>query len=517
MLAATPFLQVYANWCLGRLEMVSAAAAQEAELLRLVQRARRTRFGCDHEFSEIRSVADFQARVPIRDYEAFWEEYWGDAFPRLVDCTWPGQIPYFARTSGTTTGVTKFVPVSQEMNWSNIQAGWLIIALHLRNRPMSQILGGRFFMLGGSTDLKREAPGVFSGDLSGIEANEIPWWGRPYAFPPLEVALLKDWEEKIDRLARLSLREDIRVLGGVPSWLLIYFDKLAELRPELEPKIATHFPHLEMLIHGGVDFRPYARRFSELLEGSRAELREVYPASEGFIAIADRGQGEGLRLLTNNGIFFEFVPTSELGSPAPSRHWVATIETGIDYAVIVSTCAGAWAYVLGDTVRFVETDPPRLLITGRTTSVLSAFGEHLIVEEIEEAVATAADRIELSVVDYSVTPEFPDVAGQAGRHRYFIEFAERRPNDEQIEDFAQALDQRLCVLNADYADHRSGGIGLGPPMVMALEPGTFAGWMKRRGRLGGQNKVPRVMNKSELVADLNGYMRDISLGADNRG
>jgi len=201
-------------------------------------------------------------------------------------------------------------------------------------------------MLGGSTNLRREAAGVRSGDLSGIAANEIAWWGRPYVFPPVELALLTDWEEKIEQIARLALKEEIRSISGTPNWLLILFDKLSELRQDLEPCLASYFPRLELLIHGGINFRPYEKRFAELLEGSRAELREVYPASEAFVAIADRGKDEGLRLLVDNGVFYEFVPTEELDAEAPTRHWLGTIQTGLEYAVILSTCAGAWGYVL---------------------------------------------------------------------------------------------------------------------------------------------------------------------------
>ena len=474
--------------------------------MELLRRAAPTRFGRDHGFAGIRSVADFQQRVPLRSYEDFWTEYWQPGFPRLDNCTWPGTVPYFARTSGTTTGKTKYIPFTREMLRANIRAAWDVLYFHLLNRPGSRALGGKTLMLGGSTDLQQEAPGIYSGDLSGIVANEIPRWARPYAFPPRELALVADWEEKIDRVARLSLSQDIRAISGTPNWLLSFFDKLAELRPEAGQRIVNWYPGLELLLHGGIDFRPYAKRFSELLEGSRAELREVYPASEAFIAIADRGPGEGLRLIVDNAVFFEFVPTGELGSAAPTRHWLGTVEPGVDYAVVLSTCAGAWGYILGDTVRFVDLDPPRVLVTGRTSFVLSAFGEHLIQEEIEQAVAGAAGAVGASVVDYCVAPVFPGAGEARGGHHYVVEFAGEPPAAARIAAFGDTLDDLLCGFNADYREHRAGDYGLRPPKIEAIAPGMFAAWMKSRGKLGGQHKVPRIINDPALFADLLAFL-----------
>lgn len=307
----------------------------------LLRQAASTRFGRDHGFDAIPTVAEFQDRVPLRRFEDFWDDYWQHDFPRLQDCTWPGVIPYFAKTSGTTTGIMKFIPCSREILDASQRASWDVLYFHLLNHPESQVLGGKTFMLGGSTDLREEAPGIHSGDLSGNLANEVPGWARPYTFPPRDLALIADWEEKIDRIAPLSLTEGIRSISGTTSWLLLFFEKLAELRPDDPPRIASYFPDLEVLMHGGMAFKPYARRFAELLEGSRVELREIYHASEGFIAFADRGQGERLRLIIDNGTFYEFVPVAELNSPAPTRHWMATIEPGIDYAVVLNSCAGA--------------------------------------------------------------------------------------------------------------------------------------------------------------------------------
>ena len=256
----------------------------------------------------------------------------------------------------------KHIPVSRAMLSSNASAIFDLFVHHIAHRPQSRLFGGKNFMLGSSAVLSEAAPGIYHGDLSGIALNEVPRWVSPFAFPPRRLALDPDWEKHADRLARLSLDEDIRSFGGTPSWMLLFAGKLLKLHPDAR-SFADLYPHLELVVHGGVDFRPYRKMFDLLLAGSAAELREVYPASEGFIAVADLGAGEGLRLLLDNGLFFEFVPLEELDSPSPSRRWLADVETGKTYAVVLTSCAGLWSYVLGDTVRFLDTRPGRVLVT----------------------------------------------------------------------------------------------------------------------------------------------------------
>ncbi len=505
MIDATPLLRAYARWRLGRLAREQGPQAQETLLLDLVRRAAATRFGRDHGFAAIRTVGDFQARVPLRRYEDFWRDYWQPSFPRLADCTWPGRIPYFALTSGTTTGVTKYIPCSREMVRANTFAAADILVHHVANRPQSRVFGGKGFMLGGSTDLKAEAPGVFSGDLSGIAVNEIPRLARGRYFPPRDLALIADWEEKLSVLAPRSLDEDIRALSGTPSWLLVFFDRLAELRPGADQRLVRFYPHLELLVHGGVNFAPYRHRFEALLEGGHAELREAYAASEGFVAVADRGADDGMRLLLDNGLFYEFVPVAELSHERPTRHWLADAELDLEYALVLTSCAGAWGYILGDTVRLVSKAPPRLVVTGRTSYTLSAFGEHLIDAEIERAVAAGAEAIGASVTDYSVGALFPERAGELGGHLYVVEF-DALPPTGRLAAFAAELDRVLAALNADYKAHRAGGHGLAAPRVVAAGPGSFAAWMKRRGKLGGQHKVPRIISDTKLFADLRDFV-----------
>lgn len=508
MLNLTPCLRAYGWWRNRTLRSLVPADIQERTLLQLLQKASHTRFGKDHSFSAIRSVSDFQKAVPLRKYEDFWKEYWEPAFPVWQDCTWPGLIPYLPVSSGTSSGTTKYLPYTNEMAASNAKAGLDVLVHHVTNKPASQVLGGMNFMLGGSTELKQEAPGVMSGDLSGISVRELPWWIKPRYFPDEKLALLKDWEEKIHRLAEECLKRDIRTISGVPSWMLIFIDKLAELKPDVPRKLTSYFPNLDLIIHGGVNFTPYLNQFLELMEGSHAELREVYPASEGFIAVGDRGYGEGLRLMLDNDIFFEFVPVEELESETPTRHWVKDVEKDVNYAVVMTTCAGIWSYVIGDTVRFVDLDPPRLLITGRTSYSLSAFGEHLIAEEVEDAIHTALTAEGLEVSDYSVGAVYPENQGELGGHLYILEMTNAKPDAGTVERLSTYIDKRLCERNEDYEAHRAEGYGLKAPQVRIVPEGFFAAWMKSRGKLGGQNKVPRLISKPELFDHLLGFLAE---------
>ncbi len=475
MIDGTPVLRAIARRRVAQMEALEPAVAQEGLLLRLVSRARDTRFGRAHGFDAVRSVADFQARVPLRRYEAFWEEWWKPGFPELRDASWPGPMPYFALSSGTTSGTTKHIPVSAEQMRANRGAALDMLCWHLANHPRSRPFAGLSFMLGGSTALRELAPGVRAGDLSAIAAVEVPRLLRAWSWPPDRIALMSDWDAKLEALTRETPRERVRVLSGTPSWVLMLLHRMAEGG-------APALPNLELLVHGGVAWAPYRDRFAPLLPKGCA-TREVYPASEGFCAIADRGDGEGLRLVLDRGLFFEFVPVEELDAPNPTRHWVADVETGVDYAVVLSSNAGLFGYVLGDVVRFVDSRPPRLLVTGRTAWMLSAFGEHVTGEEMAAALDAAARQAGATIGEWCCGPEF---VGTLGRHRILVECAAPAPG------LAQALDAALMAANEDYEAHRRGG-QMAPPEVDTLRPGAFEAWMRGTGRIGGQNKVPRVI------------------------
>ena len=466
---------------------------QRRTLRKLLRKARSTRFGLDHGFASVRSVDDFQARVPIRTYEALWDAYLKDRYPRFDDLTWPGRIPYLALTSGTTQGATKYIPVSWEMVASNQKAAKTMVAYHLASRPKSRLFQGRIFFLGGSTNLERPAEGVRQGDLSGIAAEEASELLRPYTFPPLDLALESDWDRKLAMLAERSVNERITLIGGVPSWLLALFGRLLDLTGK--STIAEIWPSLEVVVHGGVKFDPYRRSFDEVLGDPKIRLQETYPCSEGFIAFGDPETGL-LRLVYDHGLFYEFVPVDEIDSPSPTRHWLGNVQVGVNYAIVVSTCAGLWSHVIGDTVRFESLDPPSLTFTGRTKYTLSAFGEHLISEEIEGAIARVSESTGAAVREWHVGPVF---RGAMGHHVYVVEFL-KEPDD--FEAFRRALDADLARRNADYLAHRAEGIGLPLPSLVVAKPGGFDAWMRSRGKLGGQHKVPRMDNSGMLTAEI---------------
>jgi hypothetical protein len=493
----------YARWRVRWLDRSSAASLQERTLQRLIRQAAGTRFGREHRFGAIRTIADYQRQVPLRDYEAFWAQYWQRAFPHLTNVTWPGQVPYLALSSGTTTGSTKYIPVSADMLASNRRAARTALAWFRVAHPEAALFSGRMFFLGGSTNLTAPDPAfpqVLAGDLSGIMAREVPAVLRPYTYPSLDMALLTDWEEKLDRLAAESIGLPITLVSGVPSWLLVLFERLRQLTGH--ERIMDIWPTLGVVVHGGTRFDPYRGLFQRVV-GEGTHFLETYPASEGFLAAEDLRHGH-LRLVPDHGVFFEFVPVAELGQDRPTRHTVADLVTGIQYAVVLTTCAGLWSYVLGDTVCFERRDPPLLRFTGRTRQFLSAFGEHLIGDEVERAIAQAAAITGSDVVDFHVGPIFPTTASTAGHHRYLVEFACKPSN---IVSFAHEVDAALCTMNEDYRAHRTDDLTLRAPEVRVVWRGGFADWMRSRGKLGGQHKVPRMDNTGRLTEELTEWFR----------
>jgi hypothetical protein len=504
MFNLTPIFKPFAEQRIKHLNSLAVATTQEKLLLNLLNKAKDTIIGKELKFHQINSVQSFQKNISLHTYEDMWNKYWRNNFPCLENCTWPSTIPYFAVSSGTSAGTTKNIPLTYEMLKGNSLAGTDLLAFHCEQRPNSKILGGKCLFLGGSTDLTTLEKGICSGDLSGIQANNLPFWARLRFFPPVKIALIKDWEEKITAIAKLCLNQDIRLVGGVPSWLLIFFEKMAELAGLDQPDLSKLLPNLEILVHGGVNFTPYRTRFNEIMANSTAETREVYPASEGFIALADGNPDEGLRLLIKHGIFYEFIPLEELNSPNPTRHWLGDVETDINYAVVITTCAGLWSYLIGDTVRFINRNPHRLIITGRTSYMLSAFGEHLIGEEIEAAINKVAEVNQVLIPEYCVGSIFPKKTGELGRHLYILECSKSLKN---LSDISNVIDKVLKERNEDYAAHRAEGFGLNPPEILIVPLGAFNCWMKSKGKLGGQHKVPRIINAFEKFQELQEYFR----------
>lgn len=490
-----PVVRALAARRVARLDRALAdpAAAQQAVLRRLVHTARATAFGRAHDFAGIRTVADFQARVPLRTYGDY--RPWLD---RMVagepDVAWPGRVDRFAKTSGTTAG-EKSIPVTREMVASQRSAAWDALARYVHWTGDAGLFDGGLLFLSGSRALAPVGgdPRRRVGDLSGIMHEAVPWFLKGIGYPSRAVAAIADWETRLERLAAEVLTADIRLLGGMPSWTLLLFERLQAMaggRP-----IGEIWPQFRLLVHGGVHLAPFQARLDAAIGRPYATL-EVYPASEGFLALQTDPAGGGLALIPDGGLFVEFVPAERLEEPAPPRYWLGDVAAGGTYAVVLSTCAGLFGYVLGDTVRVISVRPPRLLITGRTRHYVNAFGENVIVEEVEQAMAAALAVTGARVVEYTVAPRFPAPGHARGAHEWLVEFAGRPPD---LAVFARALDARLTALNTDYRTKRAGDVGLTGPEVTVLPRGTIHGWLKAAGRLGGQHKVPRVTNDRTLA------------------
>lgn len=470
---------------------LDVAASQRATLRHLLRRAAETRFGRAHGFAAIDGVASFQRAVPLRDWEAFWREWWRAPFPLLDDVTWPGRIRTFAETSGTTSGRTRHVPVSRAMIRANRSAALSMLLADLDAHPRSRLFSGAALILGGSTDLRTLAPGVRSGDLSGIAAATIPLWAAGNVLPSRATALLPDWNRKLDAIVAETVGRDLRSISGTPSWLAILFERL--LAAGGAARLDRMFPDLKAVIHGGVGIGPYRARFERLL-GPAIRLVEAYAASEGFIAHSAGGGGD-LELVLGNGLFYEFVPVGELGSARPTRHWLGDAIEGVDYALVLASNAGLFGYVLGDVVRITDRARGRIVVAGRTAHTLSGFGEHVSGGELDRAIERAARATGCAVTDYAAAIRLPDDTSARGGHIFAVECDGAEP-DRQA--FASVLDETLAAGNDDYAAHRRDGTGMLPPEIRFLPAGRFAAWMRARGRLGGQNKVPRVLERAAM-------------------
>ena len=486
-----------------QLDAMNLAQAQERVLFRLLRRAQSTQFGNDHHFSDIRSIHDYQQRVPARHYEDFWSQYWQVKYPCLNNITWPGPVPYYALSSGTTSGTTKYIPISKEMLASNRKAAFTTLAFHRHVYPDAALFNGRVFFLSGNTAMPKQVDGSKPGDLSAIAAIEILGLMRPYTFPPLALSRIANWEEKLQAIAIASAHLPITVLSGVPAWMLVLFDRLKTITGK--KSIGEIWPSLRLVIHGGTKFDPYRELFVKEIASPKVRFVEVYPCSEGFIATEDPRYNL-LRIVPDHDIFFEFIPIDEFNSNRtglrtnhPVRHTLATAEVGVEYAVVVTTCAGLWSYIVGDTIVFENRLPPLIRFTGRTRYFLSAFGEHLISEEIEKAAQVAASATGAEIQDHHVGPVFSQDPARPGNHRYLIEF---RVPPHNLQDFASRLDQTLSQINEDYAAHRQGDVSMLMPEIVLVKLGGFNAWMEAHGKRPPQHKLPRMDNSGSLTQSM---------------
>lgn len=504
LLQVSRFARLYAKTRLWRLRDQDTERRQAALLRQLLRRAQTTRFGKSYGFDRIADVSGYQRTVPVRTYADFWQEWWQAGYPDLVDQTWPGRIPYFSMTSGTTTGRSKFIPYTADMKRAAVRGFFDLLCHHLVLRPKSRVLDGDALGLTGPIELNKAAPGVDVGAVSAITVGGLPSWLSRRVLPTPELACIPNWEDKISRLASLSLERDVRFLGGSPNWLLIFLKEVEKHGEVGANKLVDWFPNLELIVHGGVNFTPYRERFANLMEDGHAETREMYSASEGVFAYADRGDGEGMRLHLDGQVFFEFVPADQVLSPAPDRYWLANIQIGVDYALVVSTAAGLWSYVVGDVVRFVDLSPPRLIVVGRVENSMSVFGEHLIETEIAEAVAAAVSRTGLSIVDYCVGP----IAKTGRNHHLYLIETTGTPAAAAENEMAEVIDTVLSAKNEDYGELRKGDLALSAPEVRLVAPGKFVTWMKSRRGLGGQHKVPRIVTEKAVFSDILDFVLD---------
>lgn len=494
--AAAWILDRYASHRRGVWERLTrdAIAVQEQTLLSLVRRARRTAFGREHGFDAVCSIAGYQARVPLREYLDFKPKL-ERALEGDFDGLWPGRPTYWVKTSGTTAG-DKVLPVTSEAFASHRRGGWDALTMAAERVGARRLLGGPMLFLGGCTALTPIGAGGLCGDLSGLVARRLPPVLRGRYSPGPHLSAIPDWEARITAIAERVAGEDLRLLSGMPSWLLILFERVRRLEPGAPGALGERWPNLGVFVHGGVSFAPYHDVFEQAI-GRRLERVEVYPASEGFVALQTERTG-GLTLMLDYGIFYEFVPVEDLGaSRPPRRHTVADVALERPYAVVLTTPAGLWSYVLGDVVRFTAREPLRLEIIGRTRHFVNAFGENVIVEEVERALVEACRRTQAEVVEFTVAPRYAIATEARGHHDWLVEFA--TPPASRAT-FVRVLDETLKQLNTDYRTKRTGDVGMMAPRLLSLPRGTFYAWMRSRGKLGGQNKVPRVTN-TRTIAD----------------
>ncbi|MDP2454957.1 MULTISPECIES: GH3 auxin-responsive promoter family protein [unclassified Kaistella] len=464
----------------------NAVKDQENLLISLVQTAEKTLFGRTHQFENIKSIQDFQAQVPVADYEDL-KPYIEKVKKGQRQILWTDTPEYFAKTSGTTSG-SKYIPISKEGMPYQIAAAQSAIFHYIAQKNNADFVNGKMIFLQGSPELD-EINGIKTGRLSGIVAHHIPSYLQKNRLPSLETNLIEDWETKVGAIVKETEKENMTLISGIPPWLIMYFEKLIERNGK---KITELFPNLQLIITGGVNYEPYREKMNELL-GKPVDTLQTFPASEGFFAFQDNFEKEGLLLLTNHGIFYEFIPLEEYGKPEAKRLTLKDVELHKDYALILTTNSGLWAYSIGDVVRFISKDPYRILVSGRTKHFTSAFGEHVIAFEVEEALKATVEKFPAQITEFHLAPQVNPAEGLP-YHEWFIEF-EKEPED--LENFRKNLDDEMRKRNTYYNDLVSGNI-LQPLLITHLKKNAFQDYAKSEGKLGGQNKIPRLANDRKI-------------------
>lgn len=466
---------------------------QQEWMNKLVQQARDTEFGQKYDFRSIRNYDQFRERVPVHDYEGL-KPYIERMMMGEQNILWPTEIRWFAKSSGTTSDKSKFIPLSQEsLEECHFKGGKDMLSMYCNNFPETRIFAGKGLTLGGSHQINIKSGNTWFGDLSAIIMEHLPVWVEYMRTPDLSIALMSEWESKLERIAHHTLEEDVTNLAGVPSWMLILLQRILEIRGA--SNMLEVWPNLELFMHGGVNFAPYREQFRKLIPSSQMHYLETYNASEGFFGIQDQSEGPGMLLMLDYGIFYEFIPSEEMHREHPKVLGLHEVQPEVNYAMLISTNGGLWRYQIGDVVRFTSVHPHRIVITGRTRQYINTFGEELMVENAEQALEIACSKTGAIIREYTAGPVFMEYDSNGG-HEWVIEF-EKRP--ENVEFFAELLDTALKSLNSDYEAKRYKDMALRPPLIRVVPEGTFYHWMKQRGKLGGQNKVPRLSNDRRYI------------------
>lgn len=460
----------------------------------LIATAQNTQFGKDHDFVGIHSHDDFVQRVPIRDYEEI-KDYVGEIIAGANDVLWPGKPLYFAKTSGTTSGA-KYIPITKESIKYQVEASRNAILNYIHETGHAEFVDGKMIFLQGSPELE-EKGGIKFGRLSGISAHYVPNYLQKNRLPNWETNCIEDWETKVDKIVEETEKENMTVIAGIPSWVQMYFEKL---HTKSGKKVGELFKEFQLFIYGGVNYEPYRAKFENLI-GRKVDSIELFPASEGFFAYQDSQREKGMLLLLDSGIFYEFIKADEFFDESPKRLTISEVELNVDYAMIISTNAGLWAYNIGDTVRFISRAPYKIIVSGRIKHFISAFGEHVIAKEVEEALKLAVDGTDALVNEFTVAPQTSPENGELPYHEWFIEF-ERKPSD--MPQFSRIMEESMKKQNSYYYDLIAGNI-LQPLKITKIKPGGFQDYMKSLGKLGGQNKVQRLSNDRKVADGLGAF------------
>lgn len=461
----------------------------------LIGSAQFTKYGKEYGFEDINSIEDFQRQVPINDYDSL-KPYIQQILEGNQNILWPSDVNWFAKSSGTTSDKSKFIPVSREaLDDNHFKAGKDVIALYLSQYPESKIMSGKCLVIGGSHQVNQLNGESFYGDLSAVMIQNMPLSGQLVRTPDLSIALMDEWEKKIEMIAQSTIHEDVRFITGVPTWTIVLIKRILEITGA--KNLLQVWPNLELYIHGGVSFKPYRQQFEQYIPSPNMHYMETYNASEGFFAAQDTDE-EGMLLFLNHGIFYEFLPMGEIGKPKPKALTLNQVQTDTNYALVISTNTGLWRYMVGDTVQFTSTNPYRIKVSGRTKFYMNAFGEEVIVDNADQAIAKACEVTGATVNDYSAAPVY--MTGQDnGAHEWIIEF-EQLPCP--LDTFVKEMDNALKTVNSDYEAKRHKDIALRQPIVHIMPKGGFAAWLKEKGKLGGQHKIPRLSNERNFLEEM---------------